>query len=158
MPIQEHAALVGGALKRWFLAQTYDALVVGALWLVGLLLLHVPWAPLWGILGFFLQYIPHFGPVLALIGPAIAAAISGGWERMVYVLMLYAGIVIVEGFVLQPTFMKRTARVPVWASIMAPLVLGMLFSFWGVVAAAPLLAVIYAYRAHWRERPPQEKT
>lgn len=156
MPIQDHAVLVGGALKRWFLAQTYDALVVGALWMIGLLILRVPWAPLWGILGFLLQYIPHLGPVLALIGPAIAAAVSGGWERMVYALMLYAGIVIVEGLVLQPMIMKRTARVPVWASILAPLVLGMLFSFWGVVAAAPLLAVIYAYRARARENT--EKT
>ena len=147
--------VVGGALKRWFLAQTYDALAVGAIWLLGLWLLHVPWAPLWGGLGFFLQYIPHLGPALSLIGPAIAAAVSGGWERLVYVLMLYAGIVIVEGLVLQPIIMKRTARVPIWASILAPLVLGMLFSFWGVVVAAPLLAVIYAYRARLREERPE---
>jgi len=60
--------------------------------------------------------------------------------------MLYAGFVIVDGFFLQPYLMKRTARVPMWASILAPLVLGVLIPFWGVLIAAPLLAVVYAYK------------
>jgi predicted PurR-regulated permease PerM len=46
--------------------------------------------------------------------------------------------------------MKRRALVPVWASVLAPLVLGFFFSFWGLLVAAPLLAVIYAYRARYR--------
>jgi predicted PurR-regulated permease PerM len=43
--------------------------------------------------------------------------------------------------------MKRTARVPVWASILAPIVLGIVIPFWGVLLAPPLLAVLYAYKA-----------
>jgi predicted PurR-regulated permease PerM len=42
--------------------------------------------------------------------------------------------------------MKRTARIPVWASILTPLVLGVFLNVWGVVLSIPLLAVIYAYR------------
>jgi len=48
--------------------------------------------------------------------------------------------------VLQPALMKRTARVPIWASILAPIVLGIVIPFWGVLLAPPLLAVIYAFR------------
>jgi predicted PurR-regulated permease PerM len=61
--------------------------------------------------------------------------------------MLYAGIAIVDGFLLQPYIMKRTAKVPVWASILAPIVLGIVIPFWGVLLAPPLLAVVYAYKA-----------
>jgi predicted PurR-regulated permease PerM len=43
--------------------------------------------------------------------------------------------------------MRRTAKVPVWASVLAPIVLGVLWPFWGVLVAAPLLAVFYAYQA-----------
>ncbi len=60
--------------------------------------------------------------------------------------MLYAGIVIIDGFFLQPYIMKRTARVPIWASILTPIVLGIAIPFWGVLISAPLLAVIYAYK------------
>jgi predicted PurR-regulated permease PerM len=46
--------------------------------------------------------------------------------------------------------MKRTARVPMWASIFTPLVLGIIIPFWGVLLAAPLLAVVYAYKDRQR--------
>ena len=94
MNIGDHLRTTGGALKRWFIAQTYDALAVAGLWLIGLLLLGVPWAPLWAFLGGVLQYVPGMGTVLALIGPSIVALFSGGWERLIYVLILYAGIVL----------------------------------------------------------------
>jgi predicted PurR-regulated permease PerM len=152
MDLRGHLHLTGEALKRWLIAQTLDAVCVGIFWLVGLWIIDVPWAPLWALLGALFQYIPNFGPVLSLIGPAIAAALSGGGVRFLYVLMLYGILAVLDGLVIQPYLLRRTARVPIWASILAPIVLGMIFSFWGVLVAAPLLAVIYAYRT--RNRPP----
>jgi predicted PurR-regulated permease PerM len=153
MDIRQHASLTGTALKRWFIAQLQDSAAVACLWLIGLLIIQVPWAPLWAVLAAVLQFIPHFGPVMALCGPAVAAVISGGGTRLLYVFILYAVVAVTDGLVLQPYLMKRTAKVPIWASILAPIVLGMIFSFWGVLLAPPLLAVLYAYRARRRERP-----
>jgi predicted PurR-regulated permease PerM len=67
--------------------------------------------------------------------------------RTLYVLILYAVIVVVDGLVLQPLLQKRMNRVPIWASLLTPIVLGILIPFWGVLIAAPLLAVFYAYKA-----------
>jgi len=155
MDFREHAGVTGGALKRWFTAQLQDSAAVACLWLVGLLIIRVPWAPLWAVLAALLQFIPHFGPVMALAGPAVAAAVSGGFMRLVYVLILYAVVAVSDGLVLQPYLMRRTAKVPIWASILAPIVLGMIFSFWGVLLAAPLLAVLYAYRSRHKQRTGQ---
>ena len=141
-------------MKHWFLAQCQDALAVGILWLVGLHFLKVPWAPLWALGAAILQFVPHLGPVLGLVGPALVATLKWrDWEHPLYVLLLYAGIVVVDGFLLQPYIMQRTARVPMWASILAPLVLGLFLPFWGILLAPPLLAVIYAYRR--RSQPPK---
>jgi len=153
MDIRDHFHLTGSALKRWFIAQLQDSLAVACLWLIGLMIIGVPWAALWAVLAFILQFIPHFGPVITLCGPAIAAAIKLGGMGLIYVLILYAVVAVVDGLVLQPYIMRRTARVPIWASILAPIVLGMLFSFWGVLLAAPLLAVLYAYRGRMRPQP-----
>jgi predicted PurR-regulated permease PerM len=71
-----------------------------------------------------------------------------------YVLILYAAIVIVDGLVLQPYIMRRTAKVPMWASILAPIVMGIIIPFWGVLLAPPMLAVLYAYKA--RHAKPSE--
>jgi predicted PurR-regulated permease PerM len=157
--LNEHLRVTGSALKRWFIAQTYDALAMAALWFIGLTLIGVPLAPLWALLGGLFQYVPHLGPVLALLGPAavtgIPAAAGGGWNPFLYVLLLYAALVAIDGLVLQPILLRRTAKVPVWASILAPLLLGIAVPFWGVLLAPPLLAVVYAYRERLRRPPPQ---
>jgi predicted PurR-regulated permease PerM len=148
MELRDHARVTGGALKHWFIAQCQDALAVALLWMIGLYILRVPWAILWAVLAAMLQFIPHLGPVLGLVGPALAATIRwGDWEHPFYVLILYALIVMVDGFLLQPYIMRRTAKVPMWASILAPIALGFLIPFWGILLAPPLLAILYAYKA-----------
>lgn len=150
MEAWEHFHLVGHALWRWLVTRVYDSLIVGVLWFLGLHYLHVPWAVFWAILAGLLHFIPHFGIVIGLIGPAMTAGISGGWMALLYVLILYTGIVVVDGLLIQPWLMKGVARVPFWISLIAPLALGFLLSFWWVLLAPPLLAVYYAYRAQWR--------
>ncbi len=155
MHFTDHLRTTGNALKNWALAQLLDSLAVGALWLVGLYLLHVPLAPLWAILAAVLQIVPHFGPVLSLVGPVLAATIRWmDWEHPVGVLGLYAVIAVLDGLLLQPYIMRRTAKVPLWASILAPIALGILWPFWGVLVAPPLLAVVYAYRARRKPKTP----
>lgn len=146
MNLFAHLRFTGRALKQWFIAQCEDALVVGVLWFAGLHLLQVPWAPLWAGLATLLQFIPHFGPVLGMVGPALSATAQWrDWRHPLYVLLLYAGIVVVDGLLLQPYLMKRTAKVPIWASILGPLILGIFVPFWGILLAPPLLAVVFAY-------------
>ena len=147
MDFREHVHVTGGALKNWAVAQLQDSIAVGLLWWIGLAILKVPWAPFWAFLAAVLQIVPHIGPVLGLLGPVLAAALRWqDWEHPLYVLILYAIIVVVDGFLLQPYIMKRTARVPIWASLLTPIVLGILIPFWGVLLSAPLLAILYAYK------------
>ncbi|PYX86747.1 MAG: hypothetical protein DMG68_14440 [Acidobacteria bacterium] len=148
MAVEQHLRITASALKNWFLAQAQDSLAVGLLWLIGLLIIGVPLAPLWAVLATFLQFIPHLGPVLGVLGPVLAATMRwGDWEHPLYVLILYAVIVVIDGLALQPFLMKRTAKVPIWASIIVPIVAGIVWPFWGILAAPPLLAVIYAHKA-----------
>lgn len=147
MAFNDHLRTAGGALKNWAIAQLQDSLAVGILWFVGLHFLHVPGAPLWAVLAAMLQIIPHLGPILGLIGPVLAATISWrDWQHPLSVLALYAGIAVIDGFLLQPYIMRRTAKVPIWASIIVPIALGIVWPFWGVLVAPPLLAVVYAYK------------
>ena len=148
MDFGNHLRTTSGALKNWAVAQLQDSLAVGGLWLIGLYILHVPLAPMWAMIAAVLQIVPHFGPVLGLLGPLLAATLKWmDWEHPAGVLGLYAVIALLDGLLLQPYIMRRTAKVPVWASVLAPIVLGVIWPFWGVLLAPPLLAVVYACRA-----------
>lgn len=141
---------VGGALLGWWQATTLDALIVGALWWVGLSLLHVPLAPLWALLGGLCQFVPGVGAALGLIGPVLSLLFTLGktddWYKLGLLLGLYALIAVLDGLLIQPLLLHRTTRVPWWAALLGPIVLGVVIPFWGVLLAPPLLAVIFAFR------------
>ena len=142
-----HLRTAGKALVNWWRAVTIEGLCVAVLWLVGLLLLHVPLAPVWALIAGLMILVPNFGGVIALLGPAFSILVSdASFYRLCLLLGLYAIIVVIDQLVLQPMIMKKVTRVPVWASILAPIVLGIVIPFWGILLAPPLLAVVYAFR------------
>lgn len=149
MQVSRHFQITGSALKQWFIGQCYDSACVGLLWWAGLTFLQVPFAIFWALLAALFQFIPQFGAVLGVIGPLIAAVFVS-WETALYVLIVYGAIVVIDGLVLQPLIMRRQTRVPIWASLFIPILLSLFFGFWGFVIAAPLLAVVFAYRALWK--------
>jgi predicted PurR-regulated permease PerM len=159
MQVSRHFQITGSALKQWFIGQCYDSACVGLLWWAGLAFLQVPFALFWAVLAALFQFIPQFGAVLSIIGPLIAAAFVS-WDTALYVLILYGAIVVVDGLILQPIIMRRQTRVPIWASLIIPILLSLFFGFWGFVVAAPFLAVVFAYRGMARSRakqgPPQQ--
>jgi predicted PurR-regulated permease PerM len=152
--LKSGGATAGKALVNWWRAVSIEAFCCAILWLVGLLLIGVPLAPLWALIAGLMTFIPNFGAVIGLLGPVFAILLSGrDMDRLLYLLGLYAVIVVIDQLLLQPMLMKRVTRVPIWASLLVPLVLGVVIPFWGVLLAPPLLAVVYAFR-----KPPERAT
>jgi predicted PurR-regulated permease PerM len=144
---RQHLRTAGTALANWWRAVSIEALCVAVLWFIGLELLRVPLAPAWALVAGLMAFVPNVGGVIALIGPVFSILFTGkDLERLGLLMGLYALIVVIDQLALQPWLMRRTSRVPVWASIVVPLALGIVIPFWGVLLAPPLLAVIYAFR------------
>jgi predicted PurR-regulated permease PerM len=142
-----HLRTAGTALVNWWRAVSIEALCVAVLWLIGLEILRVPLAPAWALVAGLMAFVPNIGGVIALIGPVFCILVTGkDLERLAFLLGIYAIIVVIDQLVLQPWLMKKTTRVPIWASILVPIVLGIVIPFWGVLLAPPLLAIIYAFR------------
>jgi predicted PurR-regulated permease PerM len=143
----QHLRTVGSALVNWWRAVSIQALCLAVLWLIGLEILRVPLAPAWALIAGLMAFVPNIGGVIALIGPVFSILVTGkDLERLAFLLGLYAIIVVIDQLALQPWLMKRTTRVPIWASIFVPIILGIVIPFWGVLLAPPLLAIVYAFR------------
>jgi predicted PurR-regulated permease PerM len=143
----QHMRTVGSALVNWWRAVSIQALCLAVLWLIGLEILRVPLAPAWALVAGLMAFVPNIGGVIALIGPVFSILVTGkDLERLAFLLGLYAIIVVIDQLALQPWLMKKTTRVPIWASIFVPIILGIVIPFWGVLLAPPLLAIVYAFR------------
>lgn len=142
-----HARTAGTALVNWWRAVSIEALCVAVLWWIGLTLLGIPLAPVWALIGGLMTFVPNFGGVITVIFPVMMVLFSGrDFYRLGLVLGLYAVIVVIDQLVLQPWLLKRVTRVPIWASIFVPILLGIVIPFWGVLLGPPLLAIVYAFR------------
>src|SRR5258708_31630768 len=137
MYFQGHVRTTGSDLLNWFVAQCCDALAVALLWLVGLMLIGVPWAPLWALIAGVLQFIPWIGQTIAMIFPALVGLFSSNHMRFFYVLILYVIVMLADGFIFQPYFMKRRGRVPFLADLLSPVWGGGVVCVWRLIFFVP---------------------
>jgi len=132
---------MGGNLSSWLLGTSVSMLIVGVVTSVGLSLLGVPLALILGIIAGLLDFVPYVGPIMAGV-PAVLIAFSISPDMALYVVMLFAGIQVVQGYILQPMIESRAVDLPPALIIAMQLVFGTLFGFAGVALATPLTAAL----------------
>ena len=132
---------IGHTLSSWLLGKSMSMLIVGAATSIGLSLLGVPLALILGIIAGLLDFVPYLGPIMAGV-PAVLIAFSISPDLALYTVLLFAGVQLVEGYVLQPLIESRAVDLPPALTIVMQLVFGALFGFAGVALATPLAAAL----------------
>ena len=131
----------GHALWSWLIAQLISMSAVGVLTYVGLLLLGMPSALALGLLAGLCEFVPFFGPFLALV-PAALLALTQSPSMALYVVLLYLGIQQVESNLLTPFVQQHETALPPAITLFAAVAFGLLFGPLGVVVATPLAVVL----------------
>jgi predicted PurR-regulated permease PerM len=139
----------GKRVSRYLSTQFIVNAGLGAAIGLGLFLLGVPYALLWGCMIVILRFIPYLGSwVTALLAFAISLATSPNWWQPVSVLALFAVLESVVALVIEPMLFSQNAGT-------SKLVLLIAMAFWtwlwgpvGLLLATPLtacLAVVAKY-------------
>lgn len=131
---------IGDSLRYWLLGKVLSMIAIGILTFVGLLLLKVPLAFVLGLLAGLLTFIPYVGPILASI-PAILIAFADYPLKAVWVILLYIGIHLAEGYLITPIIEQRAVSVPPALTIMGQILTLTLFGALGLALATPLVVV-----------------
>lgn len=129
--------------------------IVAVLYCVAYSLLGVRLAIPIGLCAGALNFVPYLGSAFALVSGLLMSLVGGGgWPQLFGVVIAYALIQAVEGFVITPRVIGNAVGLrDVWV-LLALFVCGELFGFLGVLLALPLAAVakIFVARAveHYR--------
>jgi predicted PurR-regulated permease PerM len=129
------------ALWRWLRGRFTQMLIIGVLTTLGLWLLGVPLALLFGLLAGVLNFIPYIGPWIAAI-PAVLIAFLQGPQQALNVALFYLVLQTIDGYVLTPLIDRRSVELPPALTITALLLLGLAFGFIGILLASPLAATV----------------
>jgi predicted PurR-regulated permease PerM len=137
---------------RWFLVARFASmLVVGVFTTITLYLFQIPLALVLGILAGLLTFVPYLGPLVAT-APILLVSLGQGPDTALWVLVVYGSIQLVEGYILTPVFQKLTVYVPPAMTLVAEVLMGVLFGTLGIIIAAPFTAFILVfYQLVYRE-------
>ena len=118
-------------------------LVVNALYAVpitiGLWLLGIPNAVLWGLLTLVLRFVPYIGPVIGMILPLfLALAISPGWSLVAWVAGLFIVTELISNNIIEPWLYGSHTGLSPLAIIISAIFWSWLWGPLGLMLSTPL--------------------
>jgi predicted PurR-regulated permease PerM len=121
------------------LGQLIPMTFLGLACMLGLWILRVPLAFTLGLFTGVMIFIPYLGALLSEI-PAVLVAFERGPSTVIWVIVLYLGVHVMEGYILTPLVQKRIVRLPPILTITSQFLLWTLTGLLGVAIATPLAA------------------
>lgn len=128
-------------LKKWLIGQIFSIVFIGVLTGIGLLIMGMPMVLALAVIAGFLNAIPNFGPLIALI-PAVLIALLQGPSTVLVIICMYTFIQIIQSAVEQPVVQKKMVDVPPSLVIIGQVAMGALSGFWGVLLATPVIVIL----------------
>ena len=139
----------GSRLSRFFLMQTLLNAGFGVFIAIGLWLIGVPNAVLWGIFAGLMRFVPFIGGIIAAFFPILlAAAVDPGWTMVLATAGLFLVAEPIAGHVIEPLlYGQHTGLSPV-AIVISTLFWTLLWGPIGLLLATPLTVCLVVLGRH----------
>jgi len=128
-------------LKSWLKGKIFSMAVVAILTAIGLSIIGIPMVFALAIIAGILNFIPNFGPIIAMI-PAVLIGLSQGMNTGLIVAGLYIFIQVLESNFITPTVQKKLVSIPPAMIIIGQLIVGSLTGYLGIILATPVVLII----------------
>ncbi len=139
----------GQRLSRLFLTQlglnaAYGIVVGLGLWLIG-----VPSAPLWGMLAMILRFVPYIGAFISAIFPLVlAAAVGPDWTMVLWTGLMFLILEPVVGQIIEPLLFGHSSGLSPVAVIASATFWTWLWGPVGLILATPLTICLVVLGRH----------
>jgi predicted PurR-regulated permease PerM len=143
--LQDAGRRVGQYLLMQLVVNVTYAIPIG----IGLSIIGVPNAPLWGLMALVLRFVPYIGPVIASIFPlALALAVDPGWTMVVWTAALFIVLELISNNVVEPwLYGSRTGLSPL-AIIVSAIFWTWLWGPLGLLLSTPLTVCLVVLGRH----------
>ncbi|KQU83410.1 ABC transporter permease [Mesorhizobium sp. Root695] len=143
--LQDAAKRVG----RYLLMQLVVNIVYAIPISIGLWILGIPNALLWGLLALALRFVPYIGPIIGMLLPLfLALAVAPGWSLVLWTAALFVVMELITGNVIEPwLYGSRTGLSPL-AIIVAAIFWTWLWGPLGLILSTPLTVCLVVLGRH----------
>ncbi len=126
-------------LRKWVGGILLSMLIMGTLAGLGLRIAGIEnWLVL-GVLTFLGTFVPYLGAVASAI-PGLLVALAQSPRHFAYALIVYLGVHLVEGYIVQPLIMRRAVEIKPALLLLGQSTFGVVFGLAGILIATPAIA------------------
>ena len=125
-------------LKKYLLIKTIASACTGALIGLGLWTLGVPYAALWGILAFVLNFIPTIGSIVAIFPTLFVTLSTMDISYSVWTIAIYLAVNVAIGNIIEPRFLGQGLGLSTISVLAGLLLWGFVLGIGGLFLAVPL--------------------
>lgn len=130
--------------------KVWEIFIVGIVTYIGFALLGIKYAMLLAAIVGLSVLIPYVGAAMVTIPVILIAYFQWGWSSEFFYLMIFYGITqALDGYVLVPLLFSEVVNLHPIAIVVAILVFGGVWGFWGVFFAIPLATLVSAVMRAW---------
>jgi len=142
-------AQVAGQTRQYIKITSLTGLIFSVLVTIVMLLVGTDGAVTWGVLGFFLNFVPNLGMLLTVIPPVLLTLLERGWVPAGIVLGAFILINFMTDNVIKPRFMRTGLNLGLLESVLALMFFSWVLGAAGAVLSIPIyLTVREAYRRY----------
>ena len=123
-------------------AQVIIATVNSLVSVIFLAILGFPYLMALGFMVFILGLIPVAGVLISLVPLALIAFKVGGLMKVIYILILVAGIHSLESYILNPRLMSEQTKIPVFFTFVILIISEHFMGVWGLLLGIPMFIFI----------------
>ena len=138
---EQVVSALGYHLRWWMVGRAVAMAVVALITGMGLWIVGVEQFLILGVLAGLLNAIPYLGPIISAVPGVLLALIVGPttalWAAGVYLLAQA-----VDNYLVTPLIQQSTVNLPPALTIIALVLVGVLFGVLGLIVAAPLLVTV----------------
>ncbi len=130
--------LISKNIRLYLGVKTLTGLIGGSLVTIVLLIMHIEYAIIWGILVLLMRYIPNIGSIIAAIPIMLFVLIQDGITGVLYVGIAYGIINFVIGQIIEPKFLAKGMNLSTLAVFLSLVFWGWILGDVGMLLAVPI--------------------
>lgn len=129
-------------VRQYLAIKTLVSLATGLVVTIGLLLLGLDYAPLWGMIAFLLNYVPNIGSIIAAVPAILLAVVQLGPIHSFLVAALYLLTNIIMGNAVEPRLMGQKLGLSALVIFISLVFWGWVLGPVGMLLSVPLTMVV----------------
>lgn len=142
LQVYAYLCRISSIFYSYIYSQLLDSLMVGLLMSVILLVLGVPYAPLFGMLIGLFNLIPYFGAAISCAAVAVFVLVTDNWLKALITLVCIVAAQQFDANFMQPRIVGHTVGIRPIYVLISITVFGSLFGFVGILIGVPIIATL----------------